>query len=170
MKAKPPNWFSVVLLAITLLFTVGALGFTARARVIPLAVAAPTLFLLSIQVIREVYPNILSKFIKTGTENKISHQTHDILSRYRETNPSEKKKDPGIDIIIVTMHLVTIFLLMLLGGIIPGGMIYIALYYRFIARAGWAVSTSAAIIVGVICYALFGILLEAEIWAGIFSL
>jgi hypothetical protein len=167
---KKPNWFSIVILFIAIIFTVVAFGFTPRAMIIPLVVALPVLLLITLQVLTELFPDMYTKTnlhkirddSKVNLENKSDVNNYsDRINNYGDSGEQESSK------LFAAASLGIMLILMWLFGFIIGGMIYIAAYYRYFSRESWITSIVTALLVGVISYGLFGYILKANLWMGV---
>lgn len=162
MKLKLPDWFSLLVFLIVLMFFFGAFSFTTRAKTIPLIVAAPTLFLIALQIVLEVLPSPIGRWYQgKNIQNQLA--ARDELA-YAQTDCTASK--PVRQDLVTVACLAVLFLLVWLLGLIAGGLLFIFVYYKFIAGESWLSSISTALIVGLISYGLFEVILKTSTWRG----
>lgn len=167
LNLRRPNWFSVFIMVVILIFTILAFDFTPRAKIVPLVIALPALILAFAQLIGEMLPGTVEKRSSTrgrmdnGSGGKVSLSQ---LPEGNETTPvstgQEKKK------LLAAMSPAVMLILMGIFGFIVGGMIYIAAYY-YINGESRVNMIVTPLLLGIIMYVLFGYYLKVNLWSGI---
>jgi hypothetical protein len=167
-----PNWFTLLILTIIITFTLNAFTFTSRAKIVPLVVSLPLLILSLLQVFTELFPDFTSKIklFQLNNEDKLKIDISDepkIINRFIEMDTLENPAGEARKRKYAVTSLLLMLALMWLFGLIIGGIIYISIYYRFIAGESWFRSIITSLLVGGIAYGLFGQLIKVNLWPGI---
>ena len=152
-------WFTLLLVATTLLFVALSFGYSEKARQIPLIIGIPTAILGIILLISERYPKLIERFnIDQGDSVKVAG--HD------ENASSEKKVDKRV--VYFLGWLASYVILVLLVGFLIAAPMFTFLYLKITGRISWLRTLVLTIIVvGVIEYGGFEFLMKADLFKGI---
>ena len=169
MKLKQPARFSLLLLLVAAVFLVTAMGFSPRAKVVPLVVSIPTVALLVLQVVSEMVPGLADRLAGLGQSMAVKQQTEAILANHEAASSGQTRHD-GMREVAAFGSVLFLLVLILVTGLLAGSMLFVLWMFRRVADADWKVSVVYALSVSGLCYGLFILVLGTRMWNGVFAL
>ncbi|MDN5301010.1 MAG: hypothetical protein PWQ60_524 [Thermoanaerobacteraceae bacterium] len=158
--------FSCFLLMIFLVFTIIAIGYNPQARVAPLVVGIPAIFLSALLLVSYYIPAV-DKKINTMKQMELFEMEEKKKKGDNKQN-KEEKKEPIIRELNITLWIIGLLLSIYILGFIIAIPIFVFLYLMF--REKEKLSTSIIVSLGTWAgiYVMFIILLKAQLYGGVF--
>ncbi len=178
MKRKSNVVYSLVLFTFVLIIVILALGYPRQARLVPLIIGVPTLFLLAYSILGEaLIPGLLSRFetdiAKIATSKatqpvgRLSHKGQEneriVKQGERPLTHREDWKSVVISITWMTVLLAAIFLL----GFLIGLPLFMLAYLKAEGHTSWVGALVISATASLFFYVLFGFLWPGELYSGI---
>jgi hypothetical protein len=158
--------FTLALLAFVSFMFCFATGLGAVARLVPIAVAVPTLALLIFQLAVDLLPGLESRYRRFETVDLLGVES--IRKRVPELNPStaENMKEHSPKEWGLFLWVLLAPGLMLLLGLLVALPLYVFLYLRYRSRESLALSLSLAGGTGFVLYGIFALTLRIRLFEG----
>jgi hypothetical protein len=178
MKRKSNFVFNLVLFTFVLLFVILALGYPRQARLVPLIIGVPTLFLLAFNILGEsLMPGLLSHFetdIAKVASSKPAQPVRHLSRRSQENErivkqgerPLQQREDWKSVLISITWMIVMLAAIFLFGFLI-GLPLFMLAYLKAEGHTSWVVALAISVTTSLFFYLLFGFLWPGELYSGI---
>ena len=170
MKLKSEKILVFVLLIIVIIFLVISLKYESTARLLPLVIGIPTLFLLFLQLLLETIPSF-SK-LKKNIESTDVFKKQEILQDKKLTKEenikrkNKKSKDEKNILLWIAFLIITIWLI----GFIIAIPIFLILFFSLNNIFKLHKNILISLVTSAIVYFLFNKLLNLTLYKGLFSL
>lgn len=160
--------FTLLLFAFVILITSLTLGLGRVARLVPLAVAVPTLVALALQLLLDLSPRLAQTYRRLEKRDLFSVETLRAKSQARAVveETEEKAQRDGSER-QTFLWLLLLLPLVHLFGFLMALSLYVFLYFRGRADAGWLLSAAAAAGMGGLLYSVFILALGIHLYEGL---
>lgn len=167
VKIKEPAVFTTLLLTVVGLCLYSSLKLSPLARIVPLTVLIPTLFLLSLQLMLDLWPGLAERYKKFQQLEIFSIKKIDntIVKRAETVDQTDYAISINAELMIIGWILLLLTLIYLIGLSISIP-IYLLLYLRFHACESWRLTCGLAAIIWILFYGLFIRLLDLHAYPG----
>lgn len=158
--------FSFVLFSFVLILVILDFGYPRQARLVPLIIGVPTLFLIVYVIVGEAWmPRLLKHFETDITKIATGQPAHALAPRPSRTDTHRSGGWKSVVVIIAWMIvlLITVFLF----GFLIGLPLFILAYLKVQARAGWTSGLLVSAIAALFFYLGFGLLWPGQLFQGI---
>lgn len=153
-----------------------ATGFTRSPRMAPLVVGVPTLFLLFIQIIKDVRAVVRGDWhgatasAQEADRYGASAVPDEIRERSASTTPTVAQPEPATTTAFLgTMWVLLLITLVWLFGLLVTIPIFVAVFMRFFGKESWRLSLAFAAGTSLATYLFFVVLLEVQMAPGRFQ-
>jgi len=170
MKIKGSTIFTVILLAILLIFVLMAFSLSSQARQIPLIIGTFTLGLICLQFFVEIIPKLSEKIGIFGKEEKEILGTKqfikDVKPNFQKNLVSNKSIKMGET--KAFLWLLALVCLVFAVGYLIAIPLFLFIFFKFGITKGWIFSIITAVVTLIVVYFSFVLLLKMPLYKGLF--
>ena len=153
--------FGGMLLVYALVIVITSLGYPADDGLIPIIIGVATIAIGILVIINEVKPTLLSSFDVGLVEFAEGGRNEE--NGYQESRGTET----GKRLTIISLWLIGFFVLIFLVGFIISVGLFMLVFLKIYGKFGWIITVAETVVMLGFTYAIFELLLKAELFPGI---
>jgi hypothetical protein len=154
-QSKDTLYFTLLLLAFTLVIIFMSIGYDRDTRLMPLLIGIPTFFLIVLQVLFQFYPK-LQRFFEI-----------DIFSPSGSAKQSKRAQEDKGSLLFPVALVCSYFILLLLLGFLVATPIYLMVFFRLQGKLSWPKCILAAGIAWLLLYLVFSVGMKFILFEGL---